>query len=278
MTLHSGYEPARSCTGGASPGCRALMAWYLGEYGGRGGVNTGIYNCRPVRGGGTWSLHAEGRACDLGVRPYSAQYGTDLAEQLRSHSGELGIQLVIWNRRSWSGSRPHDGWRPYRGVSPHTDHLHVELSRAAARTLTVDRVKVVLTGGGHRLGRPVLRPGSAGPEVMEVQRLLNITVDGKYGPATETAVRAFQRAHGLEVDGICGPKVWAALGEDDMFTDDDRRILRDLTKALDYRHHHGNPEDNELGHVLSIRKHTETTLTDIVTRLERVEARLPKAP
>ena len=107
MGLHSGYEPARRCTGSATPGARALMAWYLGEYGSRGGVNTGIYNCRPVRGGGAWSLHAEGRAGDLGVRPYSAQYGTDLAERLRLHSAELGVQLIIWDRQSWSGSRPH---------------------------------------------------------------------------------------------------------------------------------------------------------------------------
>lgn len=35
--------------------------------------------------------------------------------------------------------------------------------------------------------------------------------DGKFGSRTDTAVRAFQKASGLKVDGICGPKTWEAL-------------------------------------------------------------------
>lgn len=123
------------------------MSWFLAAYGPLGGVNSGIYNCREVRGGGSYSLHAEGRACDLGIRPYRAQYGTELAELLRLYSAELGIQLIIWNRRYWSGSYPHSGWRAYSGVSPHEDHIHVELSWASARSLTVERILAVLNGG-----------------------------------------------------------------------------------------------------------------------------------
>src|ERR1700751_5359977 len=36
-------------------------------------------------------------------------------------------------------------------------------------------------------------------------------IDGRYGPRTETAVDAFQRARGLRVDGIAGPLTLAAL-------------------------------------------------------------------
>jgi N-acetylmuramoyl-L-alanine amidase len=36
---------------------------------------------------------------------------------------------------------------------------------------------------------------------------------GVFGAGTEVAVRAFQEARGIRVDGICGPETWAALVE-----------------------------------------------------------------
>jgi peptidoglycan hydrolase-like protein with peptidoglycan-binding domain len=55
------------------------------------------------------------------------------------------------------------------------------------------------------------------PLVEEVQSALasagyyRATVDGKPGPATEAAVRAFQGAHGLTVDGAATPQLLAQL-------------------------------------------------------------------
>ncbi len=65
---------------------------------------------------------------------------------------------------------------------------------------------------------PTLRRGNNGESVKELKELLNekhgaeLKVDGNFGKATEAAVKAFQQAHGLTVDGIVGPKTWAALG------------------------------------------------------------------
>lgn len=60
-----------------------------------------------------------------------------------------------------------------------------------------------------------LKKGSKGDEVKTLQKLLKIDVDGDFGPKTEAAVIAFQKAHAKEcgdADGIVGAKTWAALG------------------------------------------------------------------
>ncbi|MEZ0228996.1 MAG: peptidoglycan-binding protein [Planctomycetota bacterium] len=72
------------------------------------------------------------------------------------------------------------------------------------------------TGGGSGTVATVLRRGSTGSKVEALQRALNsngahLTVDGDFGPATETAVRNFQKAHGLTADGIAGPNTLRAL-------------------------------------------------------------------
>ncbi|GAA5104849.1 peptidoglycan-binding domain-containing protein [Haloechinothrix salitolerans] len=224
MGIYVGYEPARSCTGSPSSGARALMAWFLGAYGGQGGRNLGIYNCRGIPGTKSTSLHGEGRAADLGV-PVGAGWAQVLADKLVANSAELGIQCVIYNRRIWSGSYPHAGWRPYNGTHPHTDHLHVEHSWHSARTLTAERVQQVLGGGGQPGpgptpgARPTIRRGSKGAAVSEAQRILNawypslsrLAVDGDFGPATEARVKYMQQRAGLAVDGIVGPNTWRRL-------------------------------------------------------------------
>ena len=57
----------------------------------------------------------------------------------------------------------------------------------------------------------VLKKGSNGPEVEELQRLLGIRVDGDFGPATELAVMKIQGQIGLKTDGVVGPKTWEKL-------------------------------------------------------------------
>ena len=70
-------------------------------------------------------------------------------------------------------------------------------------------------------GSPI-RPGATGDSVKRIQAALNainqgngslttLTVDGVFGSGTEAAVRAFQSANGLTVDGIVGPATWNQL-------------------------------------------------------------------
>lgn len=57
-----------------------------------------------------------------------------------------------------------------------------------------------------------LKKGSRGAQVVTLQRKLNLQADGIFGPLTEEAVKEFQKANGLTVDGIVGTNTWNKLG------------------------------------------------------------------
>lgn len=57
----------------------------------------------------------------------------------------------------------------------------------------------------------LLKRGSRGEDVKKLQRALSCQPDGIFGPVTEEAVRAFQKDHGLGVDGLVGEKTWSKL-------------------------------------------------------------------
>jgi hypothetical protein len=60
-------------------------------------------------------------------------------------------------------------------------------------------------------------PSMRGDDVREAQQALIAKgfdpkgVDGSYGPNTEKAVTAFQKAAGIKADGIVGPETWGRL-------------------------------------------------------------------
>jgi hypothetical protein len=57
----------------------------------------------------------------------------------------------------------------------------------------------------------LLMKGARGPEVVKLQKLLNIVADGIFGPATEKAVMRYQLQKQLTVDGIVGNNTWQML-------------------------------------------------------------------
>lgn len=57
----------------------------------------------------------------------------------------------------------------------------------------------------------VLRRGSKGAAVKELQKLLKLVPDGVFGSITEEAVKSFQEANGLKSDGVVGPATMAKL-------------------------------------------------------------------
>ena len=92
------------------------------------------------------------------------------------------------------------------------------------RLVTILSVIVVLgisaaayVPSAHAAPAPVLKPQSESGDVWDLQYRLhalgyyNLPLDGKYGPATEAAVRKFQQNYGLAVDGVTGEETWSAL-------------------------------------------------------------------
>ena len=105
-----------------------------------------------------------------------------------------------------------DGW-VYDGA--HSDFCVDDLTITGMSVHTAAQF-AELCGDGMPERRNVL-PDSTGTEVEQVQIALvalgyPIAVDGTYGPRTEAAVRDFQAANDLEVDGIAGPDTQTALG------------------------------------------------------------------
>jgi len=122
---------AIGCATGPSVGAVELQEQLVSSFGPLGCFSLGIYVCRRQGGPESpWSLHAEGRAIDLGVREDSSPVGYEVLEDLTGLADGT-LQRVIWDRRIYDLVSP-DG-RPYDGVSPHVDHLHIELSWPAAR-------------------------------------------------------------------------------------------------------------------------------------------------
>jgi peptidoglycan hydrolase-like protein with peptidoglycan-binding domain len=91
----------------------------------------------------------------------------------------------------------------------------------------LDRLRMVesaLDAGWSPSRRPLLQLGDLGPEVLELKRDLRewfaehrtavrptYRMSTSFGPSLKTAVEVFQRANGLEVDGVAGPSTWEAL-------------------------------------------------------------------
>ena len=57
----------------------------------------------------------------------------------------------------------------------------------------------------------ILKVGSEGADVKKLQEKLGVESIGKFGPKTEAAVKAWQKANGLKDDGIVGDATWSKL-------------------------------------------------------------------
>lgn len=161
----------------------------------------GGFNCRPIKNTNTPSNHSWAVAVDLNWNdnPYAAT---------QRHTIPAYV-AAAWNRYgfAWGGD--------YRGARK--DWMHFEFMGTPADA--IERTNAALAELPGTPAADGFLLGSEGPAVEALQSRLNrdhpdfshLVVDGDFGPATEAALREFQRRQGIPDDGVANPRTLAAL-------------------------------------------------------------------
>jgi len=80
----------------------------------------------------------------------------------------------------------------------------------------------------------LLKIGSRGKQVKDLQEFLGVDADGIFGKGTAEAVKEFQKANGLGVDGLVGPATWDLMG---LATTDDSEKTYETENGLIINRH-----------------------------------------
>lgn len=168
-----------------------------------------------------WVVDSEGRhvvtAIDITHDPKNGFDSYKFADWLREIR-DPRIKYVISNGRIFAWDVSAWTWRKYSGTNKHDHHVHI--SARPTQTLYDDIHDWELEGFGFQKVKnapavpavQVLAKGVKGGAVEELQKLLKIEpVDGIFGQRTDDAVRLFQKANGLEPDGVVGLYTWQKL-------------------------------------------------------------------
>ena len=159
---------------------------------------------------------------DTMYRKYCASKG-ELQKGKRTDCAILkpGTAVFVWNGRKYS----HVGLYVGDGtvIEAMSTLNGVTTTKVTATKWThwgeLAGVDYINVGNEQLKEQMMLRKGSKGEAVRKMQTVLlqlgydlgPCGVDGDFGKCTEAAVKRFQRDRGLETDGICGPKTYAAL-------------------------------------------------------------------
>lgn len=164
-------------------------------------------------GAGSWQGVTAGNTHFIGIEGENSGREDWPAIQMQAY--RHGVAALL--RHCGLQARDCAGHREYalprgRKVDPAFD---MDVFRTAVQAILAgDAAPLALIPAREPAGsaqRPTLRRGSTGQDVAVLQQHLGLGADGTFGPATEAAVRAFQRTKGLVPDGIVGPRTWALL-------------------------------------------------------------------
>ncbi len=180
--------------------------------------------------------HGEGRALDWMIdstKPANLALANALTRWLTAPDAQgrpgamarrFGINYIIFNRQEWGSWAPERGWFPYTGSVPHTDHIHftfnwdgaykrtswwsgVAVTKPLTGPISTTPPPAPLTASGY----PLLVQGATGSDVALAQKVIGVTADGKFGPATATALGAWQSTHGVPATKTLDNPTWATM-------------------------------------------------------------------
>ena len=132
-------------------------------------------------------------------------------KELNAVQGQIG---ALGQEVSRLDSSLRDTESALRAEEARRSQLESELSRTRGNIGSLKEERGViqgLSGGVYRTPSGFELPSTNIQQALKNAGYYNGAVDGKIGPATRAALRDFQSANGLSVDGICGRKTWGLL-------------------------------------------------------------------
>jgi hypothetical protein len=158
---------------------------------------------RAISGSTTLSNHASGTAIDVNAprHPLGASGTFTSTQRTRIRAILNYCDGVV----RWGGD-----------YSGRKDEMHFEINVRPGDPRLAALVTKIGGGGSTTATWTTVKRGATGFRVVALQHLLThrgyaLTVDGSFGPTTESKVIAFQKSRGLVADGIVGAKTWSAL-------------------------------------------------------------------
>jgi len=180
------------------------VAWHTGNY---------SYNCRSI---GIELSNSTGASGGWKVSDTTIQRCIDLIVDIckrnkitkLNYTGDLKGNLCM---HTWVSATACPG--PY--LKTKFKYIAEQVNKkleSANRTSPVKPVKAVAKKKySGTLPTKTIKRGSTGKQVEYLQKFLNwygnyaLSVDGDFGPATDKALKKFQKAVGIDADGIAGP-------------------------------------------------------------------------
>lgn len=132
------------------------------------------------------------------------EYGIEVTRQTVLSHAEVQATLGVTQRGKWDMD-----YDPYGIIDSRDPVLIGDMLREKIRAAVGPAP--VIEAPSPAPARPVLRRGATGSAVADLQRLLGLTPDRMFGPATEAALIAHQKTNQLVADGIAGAATWASL-------------------------------------------------------------------